>query len=100
MVHRGFAVFVGALCLTAQTPTFRLDTRLVEVNVIVRDQNNKPIQGLTKDDFALFDRNKEQKIAFFSTASVHRLEKPEQTASAGTYTNRPEQQSEAPTSIT
>src|SRR5580693_5455891 len=89
-----------ALLLAAQTPVIRVDTRLVELNVIVRDQNNRPVEGLTKDDFTVFDRNKEQKIALFSAASVHRLEKRAAPLPSGTYTNRPEQRAESPTTIT
>jgi VWFA-related protein len=33
---------------------FRAGTRLVEVDVVVRDKNG-PVRGLTKDDFTLFD---------------------------------------------
>jgi VWFA-related protein len=99
MVKRGSVVFLVAFALMAQT-VIRVDTRLVEVNVIVRDSNNKAVEGLTKDDFTLFDRNKEQKIAMFSVGSVHKLEKPAAPLAPGVYTNRPEQRSESPTTVT
>src|SRR5580700_8305683 len=89
-----------ALLLAAQTPTIRVDTRLVELNVIVRDQNNRPVEGLTKADFTIFDRNKEQKIALFSVSSVHKPVKPSAPLPAGIYTNRPEQRVESPTTVT
>ncbi|MGH9145020.1 MAG: VWA domain-containing protein [Vicinamibacterales bacterium] len=47
-------------------PTFRADTRLVEVNVIVHDTSGQPVAGLTRDDFTLFDDGKEQVIDLFS----------------------------------
>jgi hypothetical protein len=72
----------------------------VEVNVIVRDQNNHPVEGLAKGDFTVYDHNKEQKIALFAVSSVHRLEKPVGPLPSGTYTNRPEQLSESPATIT
>ena len=86
--------------VVAQTPVIRVDTRLVEVNVIVRDQNNRPIEGLTKADFTIYDRNKEQKIAVFSVDSVHRLGKAAAPVPSGMYTNRPDQRAESPTTIT
>ena len=89
-----------ALLLAAQTPVIRVDTRLVELNVIVRDQNNRPVEGLTKADFTVYDQNKEQKIALFSVSSVHKPLKPSAPLPAGIYTNRPEQRVESPTTIT
>ena len=100
MVGRYGAIPLIAVLLAAQEPTIRVNTRLVEVNVIVRDQNNRPVEGLTKADFAIFDRGKEQKIAVFSADSVHHVEKPAAPLPAGMYTNRPEQRAEAPTTIT
>ena len=46
----------GLACsATAQEQSvFRAGTRLVEVDVVVRDKNG-PVHGLTKDDFTLFD---------------------------------------------
>jgi VWFA-related protein len=89
-----------AILLAAQTPVIRVDTRLVEVNVIVRDQNNRPVEGLSKADFTIFDRNKAQKVALFSVSSVHKLDKPAAPLPAGIYTNRPEQRVESPTTVT
>ena len=50
---------VGLLCSTSSTSAqeaaiFRLGTRLVEVDVVVRDKNG-PVKGLSKDDFGLLD---------------------------------------------
>jgi VWFA-related protein len=98
---RGLVLLLAiALLLAAQTGVIRVDTRLVEVNVIVRDQSNRPVEGLTKGDFTVYDRNKEQKIALFSVGSVHKLEKPIAPLPKGIYTNRPEQRVESPTTVT
>jgi VWFA-related protein len=70
------------------------------VNVIVRDQNNRPVEGLTKADFTIYDRNIQQKIALFSVGSVHQLEKPSAPLPPGVYTNRPEQRVASPTTVT
>jgi len=98
---RGILLLLAiALLLAAQTPVIRVDTRLVEVNVIVRDQDNRPVEGLTKADFTVYDRNKEQKIALFSVSSAHSVTKPSAPLPAGVYANRPEQRGEAPTTVT
>jgi VWFA-related protein len=102
-MHRGFAPLLSVVTLfplPAQTPVIRVDTRLVEVNVIVRDQNDRPVEGLTKNDFTVFDRNKQQKIALFSASSAHQLTKRSAPLPSGIYTNRPEQRAAAPTTAT
>src|ERR1700691_3912561 len=48
-------LFVVACCAAAQQqPVFHSQTRLVEVDVVIRDKNG-PVTGLTKDDFTLYD---------------------------------------------
>jgi VWFA-related protein len=48
-------LFVFVCCAFAQQqPVFRSQTRLVEVDVVVRDSHG-PVTGLTKDDFTLYD---------------------------------------------
>jgi VWFA-related protein len=47
---------------------FRSDTRLVEVEAVVRDGKG-PIQGLTQSDFQLFDNGKLQKISTFGVVT-------------------------------
>jgi VWFA-related protein len=46
-------------------PTFKTGTKLVQVDVVVRDKSG-PVSGLTKEDFTLFDNGKPQEIAVFS----------------------------------
>jgi len=62
-------VWVGivlAIAAIAQDKsTFHSDTRLVEVEVVVRDGKG-PVEGLTQEDFQLFDNGKPQKIGAFS----------------------------------
>jgi VWFA-related protein len=57
-----------------QTPTeaqnqspvnFRVASNLVVVRVVVRDGKGKPVEGLKKEDFKLFDQGKEQSISQF-----------------------------------
>src|ERR1700751_1941876 len=54
MLRTALALFVLCAVASAQdTPVFRTGTRLVQVDVVVRDKNG-PILGLTKDDFKLY----------------------------------------------
>lgn len=48
-------------------------TRLVQVSVIAQDKDGNPVSGLTKDDFKIYDRRKEQPIASFAKFSSTRL---------------------------
>ena len=52
--------------LVAQAPqaTFRTTTRLIVQAVTVKDQNGKPIEGLTAKDFAITEDGEPQDIAF------------------------------------
>jgi VWFA-related protein len=57
---------------TSDLPATRLKvtTNLVVVRVVVRDAQGKPVKGLRKEDFKLYDSGKEQPIAQFETESV------------------------------
>lgn len=49
-----------------QRPIFRADADLVSLDVTVTDKNRKPVDGLTKDDFLVYEDKTQQNIAFFS----------------------------------
>jgi VWFA-related protein len=70
------ALLLGPLAAApSQSPepqTFKIGTKLVEVDVVARDKRG-PTTGLTKDDFTLLDNGKPQDIAFFSVKSVRGL---------------------------
>ena len=53
-------------------PTTRLkvNSNLVVVRVVVRDAQGKPVKGLGKEDFKLFDSGKEQPIAQFEVEAA------------------------------
>src|SRR6266404_3920615 len=59
-----FAALLLAL-VVAQKDVIQVDTRLVEVNVVVRDKSG-PVGNLTKDDFTILDNKKQQRIEVFS----------------------------------
>ena len=50
-------------------PVLRATTRLVQVNVIVRDKRGNPVEELQPEDFTVFDEGQPQKIAVFSLES-------------------------------
>jgi VWFA-related protein len=50
----------------AQQPTFRTSTHLIEVSVVVEDGSGRPAEGLSRDDFTLYEDDKEQPIALFA----------------------------------
>lgn len=72
----------------------RVTTRLVLVDVVVTDKHGKPVGGLTREDFNLWENGKPQRLAIFS------VEQPTQPAQAAEFkppalpphvsTNRPE----------
>jgi Ca-activated chloride channel family protein len=49
----------------SKVPNFRVNVGLVPVFVSVTDKSGAPIGGLERDDFALFENGKAQKIAVF-----------------------------------
>jgi len=63
----GWVGFAGLIA--AQEPsTFRVNTRLVQVDVVVRSKDHA-VTGLTKTDFRILDNGKPQSIATFSVRS-------------------------------
>lgn len=91
-MNRG-AFFLITMLACAQEP-IRVTTRLVEVNVVVRDGNG-PVRGLTRDDFTIFDQGKEQKIAVFrftdsapASAGAGAIKSQTASSAPGVVTNR------------
>ena len=52
-----------------QSPTFRVNVKLVNVFATVVDQHGAPVGGLNKDDFTLLEDGHPEKIAVFSRES-------------------------------
>lgn len=50
--------------------TFKLRVNLVQVHVIVRGDAGKPVEGLRKEDFQLFDNGKLQPISTFAVEAA------------------------------
>lgn len=78
--HTGTKILIVALALCcppgtprsfAQEPSFRVETRLVEVPVVVRDKRSgRAVEGMKAADFVLLGDGKPQKIEYFS---VHEM---------------------------
>lgn len=54
----------------AGAQVFRTATQHVSVSVIVTDRDDRPVTGLTKEDFELSTNGREQRIADFSAVSI------------------------------
>ncbi len=73
--------------------TFQVEVNYVDVDVVVTDEQGQFVTGLTRDDFAVFEDGKPQKIDTFSLVDIP-VEKPEEIVVEGraiprdTRTNR------------
>ena len=77
-----------AACLVAQeTPVLRVNTRLVEVDVVVH-RKGAAVTDLNKDDFTVFDNGKPQKISAFNVVSSHTTAGQSVPVPPGVVTNR------------
>jgi len=65
----------------------RVTTKLITLNVIVRDKHGQPVTGLTKDDFVLLDGKKPQPIQIFSMETTEVTPLPAYSAPSDTYSN-------------
>lgn len=75
-------------------PTIRVNTRLVLVDVVVSDKANEPVHGLKAEDFTLQEKGKNQKIAFFASATEKKAQATAVPAlPPGIYSNQPEYRS-------
>jgi VWFA-related protein len=86
----------GAAMLSAQQApadvpsiTFRTNTRLVLVDVVVTDKKGQPVTGLKTDDFALEENGKKQKISLSVPPGSTQQTAPT-PAPAGILSNHPE----------
>jgi VWFA-related protein len=82
-------------------PPLRVTAHLVQANVIVNDKHGNPITGLSQKDFTILDNGNRQEIRVFAAQTNH-PSVPSRTTPLplGTYTNRPEEQTNIPASVT
>jgi VWFA-related protein len=89
---------------TPQTPTFRTETQLVEVDTVATDSHGKAVTDLRADEFKVFEDDHQRELAHFSFERVEKLD-PHATErvralaqhkSKAVYTNFAEDVSEVP----
>src|SRR5262245_10273721 len=90
-------VFAGA-AFAQEPPTIRVDTRLVEVDVVVRNDKGA-VPGLTQDDFTVFDNGQRQQIAAFSI-KTGRVSSTSRPLPKGAVSNRLDPSGEEPSEAT
>ncbi|MFN3325292.1 MAG: VWA domain-containing protein [Bryobacteraceae bacterium] len=74
-----------------EIPVFRSGVQLVELTVSVRDNNGKPVPGLTAADFILLENGTERKIDLFvEPITPESRAAAESTLPPGVYSNAPE----------
>jgi len=69
-------LFITALSQEKKNPnddTIKLRGELVQIDVLVTDKNNKPVGGLKREDFELYDNDKPVTITNFSYEEVKNL---------------------------
>jgi len=72
-----------------QSATLEIETRVVNVNVVVTDAAGHPLTDLTEDDFTILDGKQPQQIAFFSAINNEEALSSVPALPPDTYTNRP-----------
>src|SRR6185295_2063127 len=88
----GWVTFIGALGLATlafaqETPVLRVNTRLVEVDVVVHSKGTA-VEDLKQDDFTVLDNGKPQKIAAFNVVSSKTTAGKSIALPPGTVSNR------------
>jgi VWFA-related protein len=90
MGWRRFALFGMGLTLSGQTnPTFNTTTKLVQVNVVARDQDGAPVADLRREEFEILDNGAPQEIrVFVAEATKKSAPAARESLPPDTYTNR------------
>lgn len=97
LLRRHMAIAVAATSLWAQqpsvpSPTVRVSTHMVLVDVVVTDKQGKPVNGLHPEDFVVEENGKVQKISSLTTPAENAPAAAPQLP-PGIYSNRPEYRS-------
>jgi VWFA-related protein len=86
---------------TSSAPsTLRVTAHLVQLNVVVNDKHGNAMTGLSQQVFTILDNGKPQAIRIFSAETNLPSGSPVTALPPDTYTNRPEEQSNIPASVT
>src|ERR1700689_822150 len=72
-------------------PALKVTSRVVQVNVIVRDKNGRPVTDLTKKDFTILDNGQPQTISSMSEQSNKVTTTMVSASAKNTFSNRVEE---------
>jgi VWFA-related protein len=78
---------LATLAVAQETPVLRVNTRLVEVDVVVHSKGSA-VEDLKQDDFTVLDNGKPQKIAAFNVVSSKTTAGKSIALPPGTVSNR------------
>jgi VWFA-related protein len=83
-------------------PPLRVVRQMIQVDVVAKDRDGKPVAGLKQSDFKLWDEGKPQQIAWFSmeTKESRSQEAQLRELPPNTYTNMIEQKAGVPGNVT
>jgi VWFA-related protein len=84
----------------AARPALRVVQQMVQVDVIAKDHNGKPVQNLKQSDFIVYDNGRKQEISFFSLETDKTRNLPRPQLAPGTYSNLIEQKQGVPGNLT
>jgi VWFA-related protein len=85
---------------TTQQTNLKVETRLVQVSVIVHDKSGVPVKDLKKEDFLVLDEKQPQAVRIFSMETNLPATVTPAPLPSGTYTNRLRARAGVPNSIT
>jgi VWFA-related protein len=85
---------------TTQQTNLKVETRLVQVSVIVHDKSGVPVRDLTKEDFLVLDEKQPQAVRIFSMETNLPATATPAPLPSDTYTNRLRARAGVPNSIT
>src|SRR5580704_10820980 len=60
----------------AENGAIRVQSTIVDVNVVVRDEKGQLVKGLKKEDFEIYDQGKKQIISLFNVELAHPAKSP------------------------
>ena len=79
----------------------RTTTRLVQINVVVRDKKGQPVEDLKREDFSILDQGQPQQVALFSALTAAPPAGAQHPAlPPRVFSNRLDQTGQAPGSVT
>jgi VWFA-related protein len=84
----------------ASRPALRVVQQMVQVDIIAKDHDGKPVENLKQGDFTVYDNGRKQDVSFFSleTDKTRNLQRPQ--LAPGTYSNLIEQKQGVPGNLT